>query len=51
MSDVEEMRLHLRKRSRNTMKNKSTATSANLGPGFDSCGIALSAYLTINVFR
>lgn len=30
-------------------ENKSTATSANLGPGFDSCGIALSAYLTINV--
>ena len=31
------------------MKIRVPATSANLGPGFDSCGIALSAYLTINV--
>ena len=31
------------------MKIRVPATSANLGPGFDSCDIALSAYLTINV--
>ncbi|MGH2242502.1 homoserine kinase, partial [Enterococcus faecalis] len=33
------------------MKIRVPATSANLGPGFDSCRIALSAYLTINVLR
>lgn len=33
------------------MKIRVPATSANLGPGFDSCGIALSQYLTINVLE
>ncbi|MDN6383495.1 MAG: homoserine kinase [Tetragenococcus koreensis] len=27
------------------------ATSANLGPGFDSCGVALSSYLTIEIIE
>ncbi len=27
------------------------ATSANIGPGFDSVGVALSKYLTIEVFE
>lgn len=31
------------------MRIKVPATSANLGPGFDSCGIALNRYLTIQV--
>lgn len=31
------------------MKIKIPATSANLGPGFDSCGIALNRYLEITV--
>lgn len=31
------------------MKIRVPATSANLGPGFDSCGLALSRYLTIEV--
>lgn len=31
------------------MKIRVPATSANLGPGFDSCGIALSQYLTIDI--
>ena len=31
------------------MKIRVPATSANLGPGFDSCGIALSQYLTIAI--
>lgn len=31
------------------MKIRVPATSANLGPGFDSCGIALSQYLTIEI--
>jgi len=31
------------------MRIRVPATSANLGPGFDSCGIALSLYLTIAV--
>lgn len=31
------------------MKIRVPATSANLGPGFDSCGIALSMYLSIEV--
>lgn len=31
------------------MKIRVPATSANLGPGFDSCGIALSLYLYIEV--
>lgn len=31
------------------MKIRIPATSANLGPGFDSCGIALSQYLSIEV--
>ena len=31
------------------MKIRIPATSANLGPGFDSCGIALSQYLNIEV--
>lgn len=31
------------------MKIRVPATSANLGPGFDSCGIALSLYLTVEV--
>ncbi|GGI64452.1 homoserine kinase [Enterococcus alcedinis] len=31
------------------MKIRVPATSANLGPGFDSCGIALSLYLFIEV--
>lgn len=33
------------------MKIRVPATSANLGPGFDSCGIALSRYLTIEVIE
>lgn len=33
------------------MKIRVPATSANLGPGFDSCGIALSQYLNINVLK
>ncbi|MDN5830712.1 MAG: homoserine kinase [Tetragenococcus halophilus] len=33
------------------MKIRVPATSANLGPGFDSCGIALSSYLTIEVIE
>jgi homoserine kinase len=31
------------------MKIRVPATSANLGPGFDSCGIALNRYLTIEI--
>ncbi|MGK0550522.1 homoserine kinase [Enterococcus faecalis] len=31
------------------MRIRVPATSANLGPGFDSCGIALSSYLCIEV--
>ena len=31
------------------MKIKVPASSANLGPGFDSIGIAISLYLTIEV--
>ncbi|MBO0441905.1 homoserine kinase [Candidatus Enterococcus ikei] len=33
------------------MKIRIPATSANLGPGFDSCGIALSYYLYIEVLE
>lgn len=33
------------------MKIRVPATSANLGPGFDSCGIALSQYLSIEVLE
>lgn len=33
------------------MKIRVPATSANLGPGFDSCGIALSMYLFIEVIK
>ncbi|MHC5268096.1 homoserine kinase [Enterococcus sp. LJL98] len=33
------------------MKIRVPATSANLGPGFDSCGIALSLYLFIDVLE
>ncbi|MEI5995510.1 homoserine kinase [Candidatus Enterococcus mansonii] len=33
------------------MKIRIPATSANLGPGFDSCGIALSHYLYIEVLE
>ena len=33
------------------MKIRVPATSANLGPGFDSCGIALSLYLFIEVIE
>lgn len=33
------------------MKIRVPATSANLGPGFDSCGIALSQYLFIEVLE
>lgn len=33
------------------MKIRVPATSANLGPGFDSCGIALSQYLYIEVLK
>ncbi|EOH99829.1 homoserine kinase [Enterococcus haemoperoxidus ATCC BAA-382] len=33
------------------MKIRIPATSANLGPGFDSCGIALSHYLNIEVLE
>lgn len=33
------------------MKIRIPATSANLGPGFDSCGIALSLYLFIEVLE
>lgn len=33
------------------MKIRVPATSANLGPGFDSCGIALSKYLFIEVLK
>ncbi|MDN6639419.1 MAG: homoserine kinase [Tetragenococcus sp.] len=33
------------------MKIRVPATSANLGPGFDSCGLALSRYLTIEVIK
>jgi homoserine kinase len=33
------------------MKIRVPATSANLGPGFDSCGIALSKYLFIEVIE
>jgi homoserine kinase len=33
------------------MKIRIPATSANLGPGFDSCGIALSQYLNIEVLE
>ncbi|MDR3156779.1 MAG: homoserine kinase [Lactobacillales bacterium] len=31
------------------MRIRVPATSANLGPGFDSCGIALNRYLTVKV--
>ncbi|MDR1774361.1 MAG: homoserine kinase [Clostridioides sp.] len=31
------------------MKIRVPATSANLGPGFDSCGIAVDSYLTIEI--
>ena len=33
------------------MKIRVPATSANLGPGFDSCGIALSQFLNIEVLK
>ena len=33
------------------MKIRVPATSANLGPGFDSCGIALSMYLSIEILE
>ncbi|KAF1305536.1 homoserine kinase [Enterococcus saccharolyticus] len=33
------------------MKIRVPATSANLGPGFDSCGIALSMYLCVEVLE
>lgn len=33
------------------MRIKVPATSANLGPGFDSCGIALSLYLNLEISR
>lgn len=33
------------------MRIRIPATSANLGPGFDSCGIALSQYLSIEVLE
>jgi len=33
------------------MKIRVPATSANLGPGFDSCGIALSQYLYIEIIK
>lgn len=33
------------------MKIRIPATSANLGPGFDSCGIAVSQYLNIEVLE
>ncbi|MCF1584707.1 homoserine kinase [Tetragenococcus koreensis] len=33
------------------MKIRVPATSANLGPGFDSCGVALSSYLTIEIIE
>ena len=33
------MRQHLRKGVSQTMKIARSATSANLGPGFDSCGM------------
>ncbi|MBL1227446.1 homoserine kinase [Enterococcus sp. BWR-S5] len=33
------------------MKIRVPATSANLGPGFDSCGIALSQYLSIEIIK
>lgn len=33
------------------MKIRVPASSANLGPGFDSCGIALSHYLTLEVLE
>ena len=33
------------------MKIQVPATSANLGPGFDSCGIALAKYLVIEVIK
>jgi homoserine kinase len=33
------------------MKIRVPASSANLGPGFDSCGLALSQYLTIEVLE
>ena len=33
------------------MKIRVPATSANLGPGFDSCGIALSKYLFIEIME
>ena len=47
MSDLEEMRQHLRKRSVSTMKIRVPATSANLGPGFDSlrdCSLKISIH-------
>jgi len=33
------------------MKIRIPATSANLGPGFDSCGIALSQYLNLEILE
>ena len=33
-----------------TLKIRVPATSANLGPGFDSLGIAVSSYLTVTVY-
>lgn len=33
------------------MKIRVPATSANLGPGFDSCGIAVSQYLVIEIIK
>lgn len=33
------------------MKIRVPATSANLGPGFDSCGIALSMYLSVEILE
>ena len=33
------------------MKIRVPATSANIGPGFDSVGVALSKYLSIEVLE
>lgn len=46
--DLEEMRLALRKDP--TLCNKIPATSAHLGPAFDSCAIALSALINNATF-
>ncbi|EIP9785235.1 homoserine kinase, partial [Listeria monocytogenes] len=31
------------------MRIRVPATTANLGPGFDSCGLALTLYLTLDI--